>query len=54
MGVSAAWQDAHGFDGPVERLFTAVCAAAGSPAGVAASLYRAAGAVSKTPTEAVA
>ncbi len=50
----AVWQGSYGFDGPVEQLFGAVCLAAGSPAGVAASLYRAAGTVSKAPAGAVA
>lgn len=50
----AAWQGAQGFDGPVEDLYGAVCLAAGSPSGVAASLYRAAGIASKTPDGAVA
>jgi hypothetical protein len=49
-----AWQGAHGFAGPVEGLFGAVCLAAGSPSGVAASLYRAAGAVSEARKGAVA
>jgi hypothetical protein len=38
----AAWQDALGYDGPVEGLFGEVCLTATTPAGVAASLYRAA------------
>ncbi len=37
----ATWQQSHGHDGPVEGLFAAACLTAGSPAGVAASLYRA-------------
>ncbi len=50
----ACWQRAHGHDGPVGELYGAVCLAAGSPAGVAASLYRAAGTTSRAPKGAVA
>src|SRR6266536_368469 len=49
-----AWQRSLGHAGPVAELFGVVCLAAGSPAGVAGSLYRAAGTVSKAPKGAVA
>ncbi len=50
----AAWQAAHGHDGPVEELFGVACLGTGSPGGVAGSLYRAAAAAGKGPEGAVA
>jgi hypothetical protein len=49
-----AWQRSQGHDGPVEGLFPAACLTAGSPAGVAASLFRAAAADSGRAEGAVA